>query len=105
MSAPSIPAKVQTPQIGIVFFCGTVAWMCRHCGSFNKRRVRGGTWKLRCSNRLCNRLMVFAAVEGNVPHGGRCGGLSRAYEKLEAIIAGLSWNCGSASNEAGEAQE
>ena len=57
-----------------VHFCGVVYWTCLHCGTPNRRRVRVSTWKAQCTNRLCKRMMMFSAIQEDVPLGwnARC---------------------------------
>ena len=52
-----------------VHFCGVVSWTCRHCGTPNRKRVRATTWKARCTNRLCKRMMMFRAIQEDVTRG------------------------------------
>ena len=49
--------------------CGMVSWTCRHCGAWNRRRVRSTTFHARCSNRLCKRWTLFTAFQEDVPIG------------------------------------
>jgi hypothetical protein len=64
------PSNLNLPAtIHPVRFCGMAYWTCRHCDALNRDRVRYGTWKVRCSNRECNRMMMFRAIQQDVPLG------------------------------------
>ena len=64
-----------------LYICGSVSWVCRHCGTWNRRRVRATDWEVRCTNNRCKRWTMLTAIQQDVPRGWRS--RSRAH----ALIA------------------
>jgi len=50
-----------------MIICGMVYWVCRHCDTLNRDRVRYDTSRVRCSNRLCKRWAIIKAIQEDVP--------------------------------------
>ncbi len=56
------------PAIGKrMYATGPIVFLCQHCGAVNGRRVRPSTWRVKCSNGDCRRVITWTTC--SVPVG------------------------------------
>ena len=78
-------ARAGVGEMGYMHIIGRVVWQCGYCGSINSRYVRACTWKVKCPNRNCRRVMTWAMHPVPSGYASRAPGLT-----LMAILSNQS---------------